>query len=213
MSTRCLKACTSDSDVSTAEPMAKPLPVAAVVRHRAVGVRRERDAERREHAHGADRDAVRARERRAREDAGHEEEGRGQAADHADAHALDHDGRRAGHAAVRDGHGRAEVEGREVLRGLPDDEAAHEADEDAPEDFPANTAVALVRLREEEVADENRGDGEEHRGDDEALLQRPHQRAERALPASSLLLRRDEADAAHGADDAGSAEPDRELHL
>ena len=60
---------------------------------------------------GADRDAVRARERRAREDAGHEEEGRGQAADHADAHALDHDGRRAGHAAVRDGHGRAEVEG------------------------------------------------------------------------------------------------------
>ena len=36
-----------------------------------------------------------------------------------------------------DGLGRAEVEGREVFRGLADDEAAREADEDAAEDAPA----------------------------------------------------------------------------
>ena len=84
------------TEVSTAEPMAKPLPVAAVVLPMAsrasvmsrtllrqgldhlgdaagvvgdgaVGVGREGDAERREHAHGRDGDAVEAREGVARE--------------------------------------------------------------------------------------------------------------------------------------------------
>mmetsp|Transcript_83775 Transcript_83775/g.234741 ORF Transcript_83775/g.234741 Transcript_83775/m.234741 type:complete len:453 (+) Transcript_83775:716-2074(+) len=112
-----------------------------VVRHRPVGVRRQGDAKSGEHAHGRDGHAIAAGEGVARQDRADEDHGGCHCADHADAQALDHDGRRARVGAVLDRGHRPEVEGGEVLCDLADGRAGDEAENDATIDLPTEGGV------------------------------------------------------------------------
>ena len=186
-------------EVSTAEPMAKPLPVAAVVLPRAsrssvtladtlgevghlgnaagvigdgaVGVSGEGHGEGREHAHGGDGNTVLAGQGGGSQDGGDNDDDGEAARDHADAKALDDDGGGAGLASVGDGLNGVEGVRREVLGQVADHEAGAEADDDA-----AVVAHAVVNALLEQAVAQHTGRGQhEERRQVDALVKGGHE--------------------------------------
>mmetsp|Transcript_25457 Transcript_25457/g.75625 ORF Transcript_25457/g.75625 Transcript_25457/m.75625 type:complete len:667 (+) Transcript_25457:447-2447(+) len=175
---------------------------ARVVGDGAVRVGGEGDAEGGEHAHRRDGNAVRAAERRGRDDRHREHQRRRHARDHADAEALDDDGRGARHAAILDRHDWAEVEGGEVLGHLADRHARREADDDARKNVGAEAADL-------DDADVGAG-GEEGGGEVHALLEGPHEGAEVDVPPLALRAGVDCEEADGGGDDADGGQEEGE---
>ena len=189
---------------------------ARIVGDRAVGVRGQRDAQRREHAHGRDADAVETHRHVLRShhvldveadgaEVGkddrhgdrHDGDGRG---DHSRADAGDDDRRWACLGAPGDLLRRFIRMGGEVFRGLPDDNARHEARDDRErESDPV--------LDAQQAEDAERGSGDQQRAEIDAHAQRTEQFAHRGP-----LLRAHEEDAEDREQDAHRGDQHRGHH-